>query len=191
MVALARFDAEGQWQDTWVCDDLVRQNLAPAGVRFGRWPVRHMAGHGLAAVRTAYGTELAALERDFALRSADRIALEPGDTLWPALRQQFLAGDLHGDAEICFFLSGTGLFYLRSGDGFVGLLCEAGEWVALPAGLAHRLDVGEASAFELLRLFGQSQSWVAEATGAAMPILPLYDVFVAGLLERMGEELSE
>ncbi|MGB3072321.1 MAG: hypothetical protein WBC18_27500 [Ottowia sp.] len=160
MVALARFDAEGQWQDTWVCDDLVRQNLAPAGVRIGRWPVRQGAGQGLAAVRAAYGGELAALKQN-------------------------------GGAEIHLFRSGTGLFYLRSGEGFFGLLCEAGEWVALPAGLAHSFDAGDAPAFEVLRLFGQFRDVAEAATGAAVPALLPHDAFVAGLLERMGEELSE
>ncbi|KQP19457.1 hypothetical protein [Pseudorhodoferax sp. Leaf265] len=191
MVALARFDTEGRWEETWVCDGLVRQHLAPTGVQFGRWPLRPLpAPGGLDAVQAAYAEELADLGPDFRLHSADRVALAPGDARWPALRQQFLAEHRHGDAEIRFFLSGTGLFYLRSGDGFLGLLCEAGEWVALPAGLAHGFDAGEAPAFEALRLFGQPEGWVAEPTGAALPALPLYDDFVAQLLEQVGEELE-
>lgn len=194
MAALARFDAQGQWEETWVCEGLVRENLAPAGVQLGRWPVRPLAlpaGNGLAAVQAAYRAELAALPRSFAVHSAGRVVLAPGDARWPALRQQFLAEHRHGDAEIRFFLSGTGLFYLRCGDGFLGLLCEAGEWVALPAGLAHRFDAGEAPACEVLRLFGQPQGWVAEPTGAVLPALPLYDDFVAQLLEQVGEEACD
>jgi 1,2-dihydroxy-3-keto-5-methylthiopentene dioxygenase len=196
MVALARFDADGQWQETWVCDGLVREQLAPTGVRVGRWPVRQLcpldlAAEGLAAVRAAYGEELAVLEQDFALRSADRVVLAPGDARWPALRQQFLAEHRHADAEIRFFLAGTGLFHLRSGEGFLGLLCEAGEWVALPAGIAHRFDAGEEPAFEVLRLFGQPDGWAAQPTGAALPSLPLHDAFVEQLLELMGEAAQE
>lgn len=191
MVALARFDNEGQWEETWVCDGLVRQNLAPTGAQFGRWPLRPLPTAGvLDAVQAAYAQELADLGPGVQLHSADRVALAPGDARWPALRQQFLAEHRHGDAEIRFFLSGTGLFYLRSGEGFLGLLCEAGEWVALPAGLAHCFDAGEAPAFEALRLFGQPQGWVAQPTGAALPALPLYDDFVAQLLEQVGEELE-
>lgn len=191
MVALARFDAEGQWEETWVCDGLVRQNLAPTGVQFGRWPLRPLPDSaGLAAVQAAYAEELADLGGDFALHSADRVALAPDDAHWPALRQQFLAEHRHADAEIRFLLAGTGLFYLRGAQGFLGLLCEAGEWVALPAGLAHCFDAGEAPAFEALRLFGRPQGGVAEATGAVLPALPLYDDFVAQLLEQVGEELE-
>jgi 1,2-dihydroxy-3-keto-5-methylthiopentene dioxygenase len=194
MVALARFDAAGQWEETWVCDGLVRQNLAPTGVQFGRWPLRPLqlpAGDGLAAVRAVYGEELTALGPQFTLRSADRVALAPGDARWPALREGFLAEHRHADAEIRFFLAGTGLFHLRSGEGFLGLLCEAGEWVALPAGIAHRFDAGEAPAFEVLRLFGQPDGWAAQPTGAALPALPLHDAFVEQLLELMGEAAQE
>ncbi|WP_326543416.1 hypothetical protein [Pseudorhodoferax sp.] len=197
MVALARFGAQGQWEETWVCDGLVREHLGPAGVRFGRWPVRPLAlpaGDGPAgaqAVRSAYGEELQALGPDFALHSADRVAVAPGDPRWPALRREFLAEHRHGDAEVRLFLAGTGLFTLRSGQGFLGLLCEAGEWVLLPAGLAHSFDAGEAPAFEALRLFGQPQGWLAHPTGAARPALPLYDDFVAQLLEQVGEDLAE
>nr|WP_145548711.1 hypothetical protein [Variovorax boronicumulans] len=191
MVALARFDNEGQWEETWVCEGLVRQNLAPTGVQFGRWPLRPLPAAGvLDAVQAAYAQELADLGPGFRLHSADRVAMAPGDAHWPTLCQQFLAEHRHGDAEIRFLLSGTGLFYLRSGEGFLGLLCEAGEWVALPAGLAHCFDAGDAPAFEALRLFGQPQGWVATPTGAVLPTLPLYDDFVAHLLEQVGEELE-
>lgn len=191
MAALARFDGAGHWLQTWVCDGLVAEQLAGAGVRLGRWPLRPLAGGSLAEVRAAYGEELAALAQHFTLRSADRVALAPGDPRWPALRTQFLAEHRHGDAEIRFFLSGSGLFYVRSGDGFLGLLCEAGEWVALPAGSAHCFDAGDAPAFEALRLFGRPDGWLAEPTGAAVPGLPLYDDFVAHLLEQMGEEAQD
>lgn len=191
MVALARFDAQGDWVDTWVCDGLVGQHLAQAGVRWGRWPLRTVAGDGLDAVRAVYGDELATLGLQFALHSADRVQMAPGDTRWPALRQQFLQEHRHADAEIRYFLAGTGLFYLRSGDGFLGLLCEAGEWVALPAGARHCFDAGEAPAFEALRLFGAPNGWIAEPTGAVLPALPLFDDYVAQLLEQVGEELNE
>ncbi|KQP49840.1 hypothetical protein [Pseudorhodoferax sp. Leaf274] len=200
MVALARFDAEGQWDATWVCDGLVRQNLASIGVRFGRWPLRPLdlrAGHGRAvvqAVQAVYGEELKALGPDlFPLDhpAVERLAFEPGDVRWPARRAQLLREHRQRSAEVCFVLSGNGLFYLRSGTGFLALLCEAGEWVALPAGLARRFDAGDVAQFEALRLFGQPQGDVAEPTDAILPALPLYDEFVARLLEQVGEELSE
>ena len=167
------------------------QHLAEAGVRWGRWPLRPLPGDGLDAVRAAYGDELAALGQQFTLQSADRVRLAPGDARWPALRQQFLQEHRHADAEIRFFLAGAGLFYLRSGDGFLGLLCEAGEWVALPAGASHCFDAGEAPAFEALRLYGAPDGRVAEPTGAVLPALPLFDDYVAQLLEQVGEELNE
>lgn len=197
MVALVRFDAEGRWGDTLVCDQLVQQHLEPAGVRWGRWPVRALqpaiskSDSLLDELSSVYKQELTALADHFSLQSADRVTIAPGHPGWPELRGQFLTEHRHADAEIRFFLGGEGLFYIRDVDGFLGLLCEAGEWVALPAGLAHSFDAGGEPQFDAVRLFGAADGWVAEATGAPVAELPLFDDFVGELLERMGEALQE
>ncbi|MET4579255.1 hypothetical protein [Ottowia thiooxydans] len=191
MVALVRFDADGRWSETWVCDQLVKQHLEPAGVRWGRWPLRPLDNGGLDELRSVYKQELNALADHFSLQSADRVTMAPGHPRWPELRGQFLTEHRHADAEIRFFLGGAGLFYIRDADGFLGLLCEAGDWAALPAGLAHSFDAGEEPQFDAIRLFGAANGWVAEATGAPVAELPLFDDFVGELLERMGEALEE
>ena len=205
MGALVRFDADGRWGDTLVCDGLIGQQLAQAGIGFGRWPVRALperaGGEGadnndrLAEVRVLYGEELAALQGSFGsfeVRSADRVHIEAGRADWPEMRQKFLAEHTHTDAEIRFFLDGAALFYVRTGDGFIGLLCEAGEWVALPAGTRHFFDAGETPGFDALRLFAEPHGWVAQPTGAVTPTaLPLYDDFVEQLLTLTGHEAEE
>jgi 1,2-dihydroxy-3-keto-5-methylthiopentene dioxygenase len=189
MGALVRFDADGHWLDTWVCDGLIGDELARAGLAWGRWPVRHFEGSDAEAVRTAYGEEIAALRERFEVRSADRVRLAPGHAGWPALRAQFLAEHTHSDAEIRFFLEGAGLFYLRSGEGYLGLLCEAGEWVALPAGTRHFFDAGAEPDFDALRLFADPQGWIAQpADDSSLPALPLFDDFVEHLLALTGHE---
>ena len=192
MAALVCFDAEGRWQDTLVCDHLIGRSLAQAGVAWGRWPVREVDGSDAAAVRAAYGKEIdeiAALPGRFEVQSADRVRVAPGQPGWPALRAQFLTEHTHADAEIRFFLEGAGLFYVRSGEGYVGLLCEAGDWVALPAGTTHAFDAGAEPDFDALRLFADPKGWIAQPTGRALPAaLPLFDDFVERLLDMTGHE---
>ena len=106
----------------------------------------------------------------------------------PALRQQFLAEHTHGDAEIRFFLGGAGLFYIRRADGGAfGLLCEATDWVAIPAGARHWFDAGEQPDFDALRLFSTELGWQAQPVPDA-PIgqWPLLDEFRTRLLSLSG-----
>lgn len=191
MAALVHFDKRGRWGETLVCEHRIAGALAALGLRSGRVPVHEDLGEGLEAVCNVYAAELADLQRVLDVRSIDRITLRPGHFDWPRLRRSFLTEHTHAEAEIRLFLSGTGLFHLRHADGFVGLLCEAGDWVSVPAGMAHTFDGGEQPDFDALRLFGSSEGWVARPTGARGPRLPLLDDFAVQLLSLSGQALEE
>jgi 1,2-dihydroxy-3-keto-5-methylthiopentene dioxygenase len=188
MAALAAFDATGHWVDTWACPNQITAQLQPLGIDHGRWPLRDLGDGSLTAVQTAYAVELQALSQRLVVRSMDRVQLRPGHPGWPALRQQFLAEHTHGDAEIRFFLGGAGLFYIRRADGGAfGLLCEATDWVAIPAGARHWFDAGEQPDFDALRLFSTELGWQAQPVPDA-PIgqWPLLDEFRTRLLSLSG-----
>jgi 1,2-dihydroxy-3-keto-5-methylthiopentene dioxygenase len=63
----------------------------------------------------------------------------------------------------------------------VAVLCEAGDWISVPAGLAHQYDGGKLAAFDALRMFTRPDGWVADFTGAGEPTLPLLDDFSSGV----------
>ena len=72
----------------------------------------------------------------------------------------------------------------------LALLCEAGDWVALPAGLRHFFDAGDEADFDALRLFTAPDGWVAQPTDAPAAALPLMDEFVALLAEEVGVDVA-
>lgn len=187
MAVLVHFDAEGQWGETLVCEPAVREALQCHGIGHGRWPLRDLGDGSLDAVLAAYGDELGALRGRLHIQSIDRVQLQPDQAGWPQLRQKFIAEHTHADAEIRYFLAGVGIFYIRVADGFLALLCEAEDWVALPSGTRHFFDAGAEPHLDALRLFTTPDGWVAQPTGADTPVLPLFDDFVSQLLERMGE----
>lgn len=123
--------------------------------------------------------EIAALHRRFGIRSNDRVTVRPGDPAWPALRAKFLGEHTHADLELRIFVDGCGLFHVSLPGQSLAVLCEAGDWISVPAGVAHRFDGGRAAAFDALRLFTQPNGWEAHFTGAGAPTLPLLDDFVA------------
>ena len=179
MSALAVFDAEGNWGQTLVCTGRIADALRPHGLRFGRWPLVALAVDASPEqIQAAYAPQLAALGEQFTIRSVDRVRLKPDHAGWPELRAKFIAEHTHADAEIRFFLGGAGVFYVRTPEGHVGLLCEAGDWVAVPAGTPHFFDA--------LRLFTAPDGWVAQPTGAAPSRLPLMDAFVVRLADEVG-----
>lgn len=191
MAALVSFDAQGRWGEALVCQQRITQALHGQGVAFGHIPVAQDVGDGLDAALEAYAEALAPLRRQLEVRSADRVTLRPGHADWARLRAGFLAEHAHAQAEIRFFLAGTGLFYVRTGNGFVGLLCEAGDWVAVPAGAPHFFDGGDEPDFDALRLFGTPDGWAAQPTGAPVPPLPLLNAFTERLLALSGQEAQE
>lgn len=177
MTALVHFDAQGRWGKTLSGPAAVGEALSGLCLSYGRWPQRELGDGSLDAVLAAYGPELDALKAQLSIRSVDRVSVKPGNPDWPALRQRFLGEHTHADAEIRYFLGGSGLFYIRVDDGHFALFCEAGDWIVVPAGTRHFFDAGEQPDFDALRLFSIPQGWEASFTGVQSPELPLFDEF--------------
>lgn len=187
MATLVKFDTAGAWADVQHDEAEVGKALVGLGLTHGRWPLHALPeSAALTEVLTHYFEELVALQArlhgQFTLLDVDRVQLRPGTSEWPALRQTFLAEHIHADAEIRVFLRGQGVFYVRRGDEHVAVLCEAGDWLLVPAGTPHFFDAGEHPELDALRLFSQEQGWLAEPTGAAATALPLLDE----LRQRLG-----
>lgn len=159
-------------------DDIGLQ-LSPLGVAVGRIKVGP-AGAGSVAAQVTDARALASLQRRFSIRSADRITVRPTDLRWPSLREQFRRRHLHDDHEIRIFVSGRGLFELPGpADTLAQLLCEPGDWLALPPATPHAFDAGEHPAFDALRLFSQPEGWVAHPTNEVdQAPLPDLDRFI-------------
>lgn len=187
MAALVHFDSQGRWGKTITDPVQVSGALRALGLDQGRWTPRDVGDGSLDAVLAAYRDELDALRERLSIRSVDRVTMQPGNPDWPELRKKFIAEHTHADAEIRYFLGGRGLFYIRLPDGgHAGLLCEAGDWVLVPADTPHFFDAGDQPDFDALRLFSIPQGWEAQFTGTASPDLPLLDKFVARLADLAG-----
>ena len=79
-----------------------------------------------------------------------------------------------GEAEGQRTLDSAGLFYLPTADGYLGLLVEGGEWVAIPADAPHFFDAGEAASLDGLPA-----------------ALPRFEAFVEEVLAMTGNDASD
>ena len=91
----------------------------------------------------------------------------------PLVRRRASRGEIRpgaGERE----LDRAALVYLPTQDGYLGLLFEAGEWVALPADKPHFFDAGEAKSFDGLPA-----------------ALPLFEAFVEQVLSLTGNDADD
>jgi 1,2-dihydroxy-3-keto-5-methylthiopentene dioxygenase len=147
--------------------ELIRQELARRGVLFQRWPARVELADDAdqETILAAYAQEVAAVQQGGAYPTVDVIRMAPDHPDRQALRQKFLAEHTHAEDEVRLFVEGQGLFCLHLGDEVLQVLCEADDWIAVPAGTRHWFDMGPAPRFCALRFFNNPQGWVAEFTG--------------------------
>lgn len=147
--------------------ELIRQELARRGVLFQRWPARVELADDAdqETILAAYAQEVAAVQQGGAYPTVDVIRMAPDHPDRQALRQKFLAEHTHAEDEVRLFVEGQGLFCLHLGDEVLQVLCEADDWIAVPAGTKHWFDMGPAPRFCALRFFNNPQGWVAEFTG--------------------------
>ncbi len=185
MPAIARFDVDGLWLSTSVCDGAACPQAASLGVRWGRW-----SDGGESSVDEAERARaFIDLRRQIGPHVVERVHFADQEATVARARPQEMAGDA---SVACVFLRGSALLSLRTTEGFTGLLLDAGEWVLLPAGVAHVFDAGPVPEVSFLRLSAGRRGWFPLPTGRPLPpALPARDAFVDQLLVALGEDIEE
>lgn len=146
---------------------LIGEELARRGIRFQRWAARANLPEGAdqAAILAAYAAEVAAVQREGGYPTVDAIRVQPDHPDREALRRKFLAEHTHSEDEVRFFVEGRGLFCLHIGAEVLQVVCEADDWIAVPAGTRHWFDMGPEPHFCALRFFHNPEGWVAQFSG--------------------------
>jgi len=173
-------EADGQPLPVLATNDpaVMAAELAQRGIAFERWPARAElpAGSGPEAVLQAYAAEIQRVQARGSYPTVDAIRMTPDHPDREALRQKFLSEHTHGEDEVRFFVEGKGLFCLHIGDEVLQVLCEADDWISVPAGTKHWFDMGSAPQFCAIRFFDNPDGWVAQFTGNSIAeTYPLLD----------------
>ena len=166
----------------------IQQELASRGIRFQRWAAEAELPPGASQeqILAAYSSEIARVQAGGAYPTVDAIRLAPNHPDRDALRQKFLAEHTHSEDEVRFFVEGRGLFCLHLGDEVLQLICEAGDWIAVPAGTHHWFDMGPEPSFCALRFFHNPDGWVA----AVQRRPDRQFLSAAGSTERLASQFS-
>jgi len=147
--------------------DAIRSALALRGIGFERWPARQdlAADATPEAILSSYAAEIARVQATGTYPTVDAIRITPDHPDREALRGKFLAEHTHSEDEVRFFVEGRGLFCLHIGAEVLQVLCEAEDWISVPAGTRHWFDMGPEPGFCALRFFQNPEGWVASFTG--------------------------
>ncbi len=147
--------------------DRIAEELAKIGVRFERWAADAELPHGADQenVIGAYRTSVNRLISECGYQSVDVIRLERGTPNTEPMRRKFLDEHAHSEDEVRFFVEGRGAFYLHVNGRVYQTICVKGDLISVPAGTKHWFDMGPDPEFTAIRLFINTDGWIAKFTG--------------------------
>jgi 1,2-dihydroxy-3-keto-5-methylthiopentene dioxygenase len=155
----------------------IARELNAIGVRFERWAASAPlpADADQDAVIAAYKPEIDKLKAECGYRSVDVVRMQPDHPQREAFREKFLDEHTHSEDEVRFFVEGSGAFYLRKAGRVFKVVCTKDDLISVPAGTTHWFDMGPAPRFTAIRLFENSDGWIAQFTGDTIARrFPLY-----------------
>lgn len=149
--------------------DAIRTELNAITIDIQRWnpkyPVAKTASQE--EILEAYSDQVSQIQSDYGFKSVDVINMNssiPQEKII-SLRNKFLSEHIHTDDEVRYFIEGQGLFCVHAAGKVYQILCEAGDFIAVPALTKHWFDMSDTPNFKCIRFFSDEAGWVAEYTG--------------------------
>ena len=149
--------------------------LGHLGIAAGRWTPKAQAITQMPQL--VHARELHELGQRFGIALTDRVRQRPGShqsdprdhhsVAWPEQRHEHI----HDSREVRVLLRGRARYLLRAPaeGGWARVVCEAGDWLALPPGLPHSFEASAHAGVDLLRLFERPGAWQAVRTASHAP----------------------
>lgn len=146
--------------------DEIATQLAKVDVRFEQWqasaPITSSTSDN--EIMNIYSDDINRLKQQDGYQTVDVISLAKGNPSAAELRAKFLFEHTHSEDEVRFFVKGQGLFCLHINDKVYQVLCQQGDLISVPAHTPHWFDMGSDPEFTAIRLFNNTEGWVAKST---------------------------
>lgn len=148
----------------------IAAELAKVNVRFEQWQANTEITEVTSNddILTAYSDDIERLKQQGGYQTVDVISLAKGNPDAAQLRKKFLFEHTHSEDEVRFFVKGQGLFCLHIGSKVYQVLCQQGDLISVPELIPHWFDMGSDPEFTAIRLFNNTEGWVAQSTGSAI-----------------------
>lgn len=144
----------------------IATELAKVNVRFEQWQANAVIAETTShdEIISAYSQDITRLKQQGGYQTVDVISLAKGNPAAAELRAKFLFEHTHNEDEVRFFVKGQGLFCLHINDKIYQVLCQQGDLISVPELTPHWFDMGSDPEFTAIRLFNNTQGWVAQST---------------------------
>lgn len=116
----------------------------------------------------AYAHQLQPLMAERGYQTADVLSVHPNTPNLAELREKFMREHTHSEDEVRFFVEGEGFFWFHLEDETFCVHCEAGDFLAVPAGFKHWFDLGPHPMVKVIRIFTDPAGWVPHYTDTTL-----------------------
>jgi len=147
--------------------------LAEDGVRFEQWQLRSQSEESdrlshAEEILHRYQIDIDRLKSERNYKFVDVVSVKKTDSFASARRNNFLSEHAHTEDEVRLFLSGTVLIYLHINARIHILQCERGDFLTIPKGVKHWLDMGPAPEYSCIRWFNSDEGLKNQLTGSCV-----------------------
>lgn len=149
--------------------EAIRSCLNDIGLDIERWGLKS----SLSVTSTneeileAYSNKVTYIKNTRGFKGVDVVSMNektPREKI-PEIREKFIQEHTHSDDEVRYFIEGSGLFVVHHEDKVYSILCEAGDFISVPAMTKHWFDMGSEPNFRCIRFFSEESGWIADYTG--------------------------
>lgn len=158
----------------------IKKALAVKGIGFENWDIdpRIKDDTSTEEIGLVYKTQIEKVLKDNSFSNFDIVNIKPNLSGLEELKKKFIPEHVHDDNEVRFFIDGEGLFCINQDEAIYQLLCQRGDYIAVPAKTKHWFDMGTKADFKCIRFFENKDGWVAKYTGSSISTeYPLFDEF--------------
>lgn len=147
----------------------IKAELNSLGMDIERWVPKNSLEKDSSneEILEAYSNQITYIKNSRNFKSVDIISMNANTPKenFLKLREKFLQEHIHTDDEVRYFIEGQGLFVVHHQDKVYSILCEAGDFISVPANTKHWFDMGTKPNFKCIRFFSDESGWVAKFTG--------------------------
>lgn len=141
--------------------------LVEAGIRIEKWStLAYLPNAPILEedVFQIYVKEINRVKSDYNYTHVDLATMKPNDAFAISVRGRYLSEHTHEEDEVRFFLAGKVLIYLNINQKIHILECSRGDFVIIPAGVKHWMDIGPKPDFSVIRWFNSKKAFINNFT---------------------------